>query len=176
MQLHWSHAVLNARHLEQMLDFYTGVMGFTITDRGPMGPPGSPEIVFMSQDPDEHHQLAMVQMRDDSAGTSLNHLAFRVASFDDVREMNRRLTSREVAVLPLSHGNTLSLYFADPEGNGIEVFWDTPWHIAQPQGIVWDTNLDEKEALTFVEQSFRDEPSFMPREQSKGSFVNRPGT
>ena len=33
----------------------------------------------------------------------------------------------------MSHGNTLSIYFNDPEGNGLEVFWDTPWHVAQPK-------------------------------------------
>ena len=42
---------------------------------------------------------------------------------------------------------TLSIYFNDPERNGIEVFWDTPWHVAQPQGKVWDTELDEAALL-----------------------------
>ena len=112
--------------------------------------------------------------KDDAPPNSLNHLAFRVESFDDVAEMNRRLEERDVEILPLSHGNTLSLYFNDPEGNGIEVFWDTPWHIAQPQGIVWDTKLNEQEALRFVEESFRDDPTFMLREDYQGSFVNRP--
>lgn len=175
MKLHWSHAVLNIRDLEQMLDFYTGVLGFTVTDRGLLGGPGSPEIVFMSNSDNEHHQLAMVPTRDSSPATSLNHLAFRVESFDEVKEMNRRLTVRNVEILPLSHGNTLSLYFNDPEGNAIEVFWDTPWHVDQPQGVVWDTSLDEAEALRFVEDSFKDEPSFAPRNECEKTFVNRPG-
>lgn len=175
MKLHWSHAVINTRNLEQMLDFYTSVLGFTITDRGPMGPPGAPEIVFMSNTGDEHHQLAMVPNRDDSPATSLNHLAFRVESFADVKEMSRRLQERHVVILPLSHGNTLSLYFSDPEKNGLEVFWDTPWHVDQPQGVVWDTRLDEAAALKFVEESFKNEPSFVRREDSQRPYVNRPG-
>lgn len=173
MKLHWSHAVLRVRELEPMLDFYTGVMGFSLSDRGPMGGPDAPEIVFLSQDEDEHHQIAMVPMRDESASTSLDHFAFRVGSFDEVKDLNRQLTERDVAVLPLSHGNTLSLYFNDPEGNGLEVFWDTPWHVAQPAGVVWDTNLSEDEALAFVEESFKSEPSFVPRDDSQGPFVNR---
>ena len=32
-----------------MLDFYTNVLGFEVTDRGQVGPPDSPEIIFMSQ-------------------------------------------------------------------------------------------------------------------------------
>ena len=115
MKLHWSHAVLNARELDLMLDFYTSVMGFTITDRGPMGAPDAPDIVFMSNSSDEHHQIAMVQMRDESSATSLNHLAFRVDTFAEVKEMSQRLQAHNVDILPLSHGNTLSLYFSDPE-------------------------------------------------------------
>ena len=65
---------------------------------------------------------------------------------------------------PLSHGNTLSIYFNDPEGNGIEVFWDTPWHIAQPQGKPWDASLEKAEALAWVQQEFGDDPTFEPRE------------
>lgn len=174
MKLHWSHAVLNARELDQMLDFYTSVMGFTITDRGPMGPPEAPDIVFMSNSSDEHHQIAMVQLRDESPATSLNHLAFRVETFAEVKEMSQRLQARKVDILPLSHGNTLSLYFSDPEKNGIEVFWDTPWHVDQPQGVVWDTSLDEAAALTFVEETFKNNPSFVRREDCQRTFVNRP--
>ena len=173
MQLHWSHAVLNARNLEQMLDFYTNVLGFAVSDRGPMGGPGAPDIVFMSNNGDEHHQVALVQLRDESTATSLNHIAFRVESFDEVKEMSQRLADRNVDILPLSHGNTLSLYFSDPENNGIEVFWDTPWHVDQPQGVVWDTSLNQTAALQFVEDTFKHEPSFARREDSKKTFVNR---
>ena len=107
MNLKWSHAVLNVGNLGKMLDFYTNVMGFTVSDRGPMGPPGAPEIVFMSQTSDEHHQLAMVDTGQQSHTTSLNHFSFRVDSFDEVKEMSRRLKELDVELLPLSHGNTL---------------------------------------------------------------------
>ena len=41
-----------------MLNFYTDVLGFTISDRGPLGP-GAPEIVFMSNDPDSPHAVSL---------------------------------------------------------------------------------------------------------------------
>lgn len=174
MNLQWSHAVLNVRDLDSMLNFYTGVLGFTVSDRGPLGP-NAPEIVFMSNDPGEHHQVAMVPMRDgETAGNPLNHLAFRVESFDDVKTLHDQLTALDgMEILPLSHGNTLSLYFNDPEGNGLEVFWDTPWHVDQPQGKVWDTNLDREAALSWVEENFSEEPSFKRQEESGAEFVNR---
>jgi catechol-2,3-dioxygenase len=174
MQLSWSHAVLNVRDLDPMLKFYTEVLGFTISDRGPLGP-NAPDIVFMSNDSDEHHQVAMVPMRKgETAGNPLNHLAFRVESFDDVKTMHDRLRAIEgMDILPLSHGNTLSIYFNDPEGNGLEVFWDTPWHVAQPQGKPWDPSLNEDSALAWVEENFSDEPSFAPQGQAGDAFVNR---
>jgi catechol-2,3-dioxygenase len=163
MNLRWSHAVLYIRDQEQMLDFYTNTLGFEITDRGPMGE-GAPEIIFLSQAPEEHHQLAMIQTRkDEEPSNTVNHFAFRVQRFDDVSNLNKQLESLDdIKIMPLSHGNTLSIYFNDPEGNGIEVFWDTPWHVAQPQGKPWDTDLNEEEALAWVESNFRDEPSFEP--------------
>ncbi len=174
MKLSWSHAVLNVRDLDSMLNFYTGVLGFTISDRGPLGE-GAPDIVFMSNDPQEHHQVAMVPMRDgETNGNPLNHLAFRIESFDDLKALHDELDAiADMKILPLSHGNTLSLYFNDPEGNGLEVFWDTPWHVAQPQGKVWDTSLDRDAALGWVEENFSEEPSFASREEAGADFVNR---
>lgn len=173
MKLSWSHAVLNVKDPHKMLAFYTEILGFKISDRGPIGDNG-PELIFMSQDPDEHHQLAMAAMRqDDAPPNTLNHFAFRVESFDEVKALNDKLVAGGIDLLPLSHGNTLSLYFGDPEGNGIEVFWDTPWHIAQPQGAPWDTSLDEQQALDWVEETFRNDPTFMRREETKSTFANR---
>ena len=54
MPLTWSHAVLYVSDLDNMLDYYTRVLGFAVADRGPMGE-NAPEIVFLSQDPGEHH-------------------------------------------------------------------------------------------------------------------------
>lgn len=173
MKLSWSHAVLNVRDLDAMLNFYTDVLGFTISDRGPLGP-DAPEIVFLSNDPNEHHQIAMVPDRQgETAGNPLNHLAFRVESFDDVKSLHDRLTGEGTNILPLSHGNTLSLYFNDPEGNGLEVFWDTPWHVEQPQGKVWDTGMERDAALAWVEENFAAEAGFEVQEKSGAEFVNR---
>ncbi|NKB98811.1 MAG: glyoxalase [Pseudomonadales bacterium] len=174
MQLSWSHVVLNVRDTEKILDFYTETLGFSVSERGPLAENG-PEIVFLSQDADEHHQLAVVNTRkDEDPSNSLNHLAFRVGSFDEVKTVKEKLEAADTKYRPLSHGNTLSLYFADPEGNGLEVFWDTPWHVSQPEGAIWDANLDEEQALAWVEETFKQRPVFVKREDADSEFVNRP--
>ncbi len=165
MKLSWSHAVLYVRDQEKMLDFYTNVLGFAVTDRGPLGE-NAPEIIFLSQNPDEHHQIAIVQTRqDEDPPNSVNHLAFRTPAFEDVKALFAKLSEIDgINAGPLSHGNTLSVYFNDPEGNGIEVFWDTPWHVAQPQGKPWDVSMNEADALAWVKENFGEEASFEPRE------------
>ena len=62
------------------------------------------------------------------------------------------------------HGNAISVYFQDPEGNGIEIFCDTPWHVPQPQVRPWDPSKSDEEVLASVEADFRDAPGFMPME------------
>ena len=165
MQLKWSHAVLYARDEQKMLDFYTDVLGFRVTDRGLLND-GMPDVIFMSQDPAEHHQIGMVAIREgEEPPNTVNHFAFRVDHFADIQTLKDRLEPIEgVKINPLSHGNTLSIYFNDPEGNGLEVFWDTPWHVAQPMARPWDPAMNEQQALEWLESEFRDAPGFMPAE------------
>jgi catechol 2,3-dioxygenase len=153
--------------LEAMLAFYTRIMGFEITDRGALAGPGGPQIVFLSQVATDHHQLAMVGTRKASGpSNSVNHFAFRVASLDEVKTFIRRLAQdgRATNVAPLTHGNAWSVYFNDPEGNGIEVFCDTPWHVAQPQATPWDPSLDNDAIHAWTRARFENEPGFGPIE------------
>jgi catechol 2,3-dioxygenase len=164
MPLTFSHAVLHVENLDTMLDYYTRVLGFAVTDRGPIGP-GAPEIVFLSQDPGEHHQLAFIAAPPSEARPgALNHLAFRLETLGELRALMDRIAAdgRGAKPRPLTHGNTWSAYFADPERNGIEVFCDTPWHVPQPQGRTWDTAQDDDTLLAATREAFAGEPGFGP--------------
>jgi catechol 2,3-dioxygenase len=165
MQLRWSHAVVVVRDMEKMLDFYTNVLGFEITDRGPVPGPGTSEIVFLSQVETDHHQIAFMSgERDENTLNSVDHFAFRVDSLDDVKRMNEKLAASGQVDnrLPLTHGNTWSIYFADPEGNGLEIFCDSPWHVQQPQGQLWSTEKSNDEILDETRSAFESEPAFAP--------------
>ncbi|MBW2282714.1 MAG: VOC family protein [Deltaproteobacteria bacterium] len=166
MPLRWSHTVVYVRDLEAMIDFYTNVLGFEVTDRGKVAPAdGAPEIVFMSQVETDHHQIAFLGVRqDDAPPNSVNHMAFRTDSLSDVRSMLAALKAdgRATHINPLTHGNAWSVYFTDPEGNGLEVFADTPWHVQQPQGKPWDTSLTDDELHAWTQAEFEKEPGFGP--------------
>src|SRR3982751_4489248 len=106
--------------LGRMQDFYTRVLGFTVTDRGPLETAGGgAELVFMSRDPREHHQIVLASGRPADAGFNpINQISFRLDDFAGLRELHRRLQHEAVThVAPVSHGNALSVYFRDPEGN-----------------------------------------------------------
>lgn len=162
MALAWSHMVLYVEDVERMLAFYTDVLGFEVTDRGPLGRDDR-EIVFLSQDPEEHHQVAFIDGRKEAGpSNSVNHAAFRIEGLAALRKMSAALDGEGVAYNPRSHGNTWSIYFEDPERNGIEIFCDTPWKVAQPQAVAWDPALSDEDLARWTEERFRDEPGFAP--------------
>ena len=163
MQLRWSHAVIYVRDLDAMVDFYRDVLGFEVADRGPLQA-DAPEIVFLSQVATDHHQLGMVAARKgDAPSNSVDHFAFRVDSLDDVREMKARLEADgrcAAPPAPVTHGNAWSIYFKDPEGNGIEIFCDSPWHVQQPAFRPWDPTQSNEKVVTDTKREFQDTPEF----------------
>jgi len=162
MGMKLSHAFINVADLDKVVPFYTDILGFQVTDRGPIR--GDTEAVFMSQDPDNHHQIAMANTLKDGDGTpNLSHVAFRLESLEDLRALKKKLTSKGIDVgREVSHGNAWSLYFVDPEGNGIECFVDTPFHVRQPQVKPTDIDLDDAALLSKTEKDFGQEPEFGP--------------
>lgn len=169
LELGFSHVVLKVKDLEAMLDFYTNTLQFDVVDRGPLNlpnrgdlPPLDTEIVFLSQDPNDHHQLALLPIRDDDAPGPVDHMAFRAGDFTAVRDLARTLQEMNVGIRPVSHGNTWSCYFKDPEGNGVEVYANTPFHVEQPQVRPVDLFLDDDELLEWTKETFGDVPGFQP--------------
>ena len=162
MGLKLSHAFINVVDVNKDVPFYTDILGFQITDRGHIN--GEIEAVFMSQDTDNHHQIALAgTLKDNNGLRNLGHVAFRMEKLDDLRALKKRLTSEGIAIgRELSHGNAWSLYFTDPEGNGVECFVDTPFHVSQPQGKPTDIELDDAELLDKTRDDFHQEPEFGP--------------
>ena len=87
-----------------------------------------------------------------------------MASLQDVKALHERLQGDErvKSVAPVTHGNAWSIYFADPEGNGIEVFCDSPWHVRQPQGKAWDPSSSEAELRQATLDEFSQTKGFGP--------------
>ena len=160
-----SHLGVHVRDIEKMAEFYEDVLDFTLTDRGDVG---NLKIVFLSRDPNEHHQLALISGRAEGKHFNLlNQISFRVPDLKVLRAFYQRALANEFIseMTAASHGNTISIYFRDPEGNRIEIFMDTPWHCAQPLRIQVDLSMGDDELLASVEQIASQQPEFQPRAQ-----------
>lgn len=166
----FSHMGLVVKDIEMMEDFYTNVVGFERTDGG-MTSQGV-VMIFMTLDPEEHHQVFLVEGRPDNmptntiakgAGGAIHHLAFRLESLADLRRMYQRISSASGRnIMTGCHGNCWTMYTTDPEGNGIEFFADTPWYVTQPFLKPMDFNIEEKELMETTEKMCREAPGFMP--------------
>jgi catechol-2,3-dioxygenase len=169
MALSWSHIVIYAKDTDRMLDFYTRVLGFQVTDRGDI-PGRGYEIIFMSQDPAEHHQIGLATSREKvEPSNSVAHVAFRVQNMGQLRTIITALKSESVTLRASSHGNTWSVYFQDPEQNGIEIFCDSPWQVPHPQVVDWDMDLDDDALLAWTEARFKTQARF----ETQASFLAR---
>jgi catechol 2,3-dioxygenase len=171
-QLSFSHMGIFVTDAARMEDFYTRVLGFGVTDRGLLG---STALVFLSRDPKEHHQIVLAAGRPPAPGFNpINQISFRMADFSGLREMHRRLQKEGVSELaPVSHGNALSVYFRDPEGNRIELFVDTPWYVQQPLRIPMDMKLSDAEMWAGAEREARSQPGFKPVEEWRSALETR---
>ena len=153
-----------------MEDFYTRMLGFTVTDRGNLGPT---KIIFLSRDPREHHQIILASGRPGGGGFNpINQVSFRMAEFAGLREMHRRLAAEKVRDLyPVSHGNALSVYFLDPEGNRLELFVDTPWYCRQPVRVPMNMEMDDAALWAWAEAEARKQPDFMPVDEWRAKLA-----
>ncbi|MEM7323245.1 MAG: VOC family protein [Actinomycetota bacterium] len=165
MNVSWSHCVIRVRDLDAMIDFYCDALGFKLADRGTAGP--EREIAFLSGSSSDHHQIGLLSGRSEESASSLDHNAFRVDSIADVQAMVAWINAddRTGDGFPVTHGNAVSVYFKDPEGNGIEIFCDTPWHVSQPQISGWDPTKTPEEVLAAIEAEYADKPGFGSMEE-----------
>jgi len=174
--LSFSHVGIFVRDVPRMEDFYTRVMGFAVTDRGELDTPrGRVFIVFLTRDPREHHQIILASGRPaELPFNPINQISFRMGDFAGLREMYRAIQGEAVTeVSPVSHGNALSVYFRDPEGNRLELFVDTPWYVDQPMRIPMDMSLSDAALWKWAEETARALPGYQPVEQWRAELGRR---
>jgi catechol 2,3-dioxygenase len=166
-----SHFGIFVTDVERMVSFYTQVFGLTETDRG-VGRTFKSPLVFLSASEDQHHQLVIAGGRPAEATFStVMQLSFAVPSIQSLREVrDRALAHGASRFVPLNHGNALSVYFADPEGNTVETYVDMPFYISQPHGDPLDLSQDDETLMRETEAICRRDPSFMPLDQWQARF------
>jgi catechol 2,3-dioxygenase len=120
------HVHLKVADIDRALDFYRGVLGFELQERW------GEDAAFVSAGGYHHHiGLNTWQSKGGSppppGSTGLFHVAIRYPTRRALADALRRLGEAGVRLSGASdHGVSEALYLSDPDGNGIELYWDRP--------------------------------------------------
>ena len=120
------HVHLKVSDLERSLAFYCGVLGFELTQRY------GAQAAFISAG-GYHHHLGLNTWESrggpaPAAGTTgLYHAAILYPTRAALADALRRLAEAGIPLTGASdHGVSEALYLNDPDGNGLELYWDRP--------------------------------------------------
>lgn len=176
--LTFSHMGFYVCDLPRMACFYKEALGFTQTDEGKLGPV---QLVFLSRDPTEHHQLVLASGRPaESLATGfnvINQISLRVPDLATLRAVRDAIKTQQGTsdLVCATHGNAISIYVRDPEGNRLEIFMDTPWHCEQPLREPIDLDADDAAVMARAEAIARSRPKFQPREVWQAELARKMG-
>lgn len=144
------HVHLKVADIEQSLAFYRDVLGFEVTQRVVT------QAAFLSAG-GYHHHLGLNTW--ESAGgtppppgtTGLYHVAILYPTRGELADALRRLMKVGIQLDGASdHGVSDALYLRDPDGNGVELYWDRPrekWPIDMEGGLAMFTRPLDLSAL-----------------------------
>ena len=125
------HVNIFVRNAERSHRWYTDILGLHTQDV--FHYPGTDRMraAFLACDPDHAHDIALFDVGEDAPGpekgqVGLNHVAWRMGSLDDLKEMYGRLTDKGVPIRVSDHTVSIGIYFSDPDGNGLEVYYELP--------------------------------------------------
>ena len=120
------HVHLKVADLQRALDFYCGVLGFTLTQRF------GEQAAFISAGGYHHHiglnTWESLGGRPPPRGsTGLFHTAILYPTRAALADALRRLVAAGIPLDGASdHGVSQALYLRDPDQNGVELYWDRP--------------------------------------------------
>ena len=148
------HVHLRVADLDRALAFYRDALGFRVT--GDARESIGLDMVFLAAG-DYHHHIGLNTL--ESAGgtpppaghTGLYHVAFRYPDRRELVRAVRRLLDHGVRIdHATDHGGTVSVYLADPDGNGVELYYDLPrfdWFDADGRPILKADHFDYRDLL-----------------------------
>jgi len=124
--MYLQHVNIYVRNAERSKEWYEDLLGLHTYEYRPGW------AAFMSADEEQSHEVALMQVGDNAplqqkGQVGLNHMAWRLESLDDLKEFYQRIKAKGIKPEHISdHGISLGIYLRDPDGNGVEVFYEMP--------------------------------------------------
>lgn len=133
------HVVLRVTDLPRAERFYNGLLGLPICARYDKN---GLKMTFFTLG--NHHDFAILEVSGEGSSSSpsavgLFHVAFGIGKdLDDLRAAKAKLEASGIKPATVDHRVTKSLYFTDPDGNGIELYVDASdvWR-KDPQSVAY---------------------------------------
>jgi catechol-2,3-dioxygenase len=122
-----NHLVLYVRDAQRARAFYQDVLGFEVVESM-----GEQAVFLRANGSDNHHDLGLFGIGPQAAPPTrgeqvgMYHAAWEVATITDLASAREALLAAGALTGESDHGNSLSLYAQDPDGNELEVFWMVP--------------------------------------------------
>jgi catechol 2,3-dioxygenase len=142
------HVHLRVADLDRAIAFYRDALGFRLVADGRTA---GVDAAFLAAG-DYHHHIALNMF--DSAGaapappshTGLYHVAFLYPSRHELVRTVRRVLGLGYAVdHATDHGGTVAVYLDDPDGNGVELYYDRPretWFEADGRPVLRNERIE----------------------------------
>jgi catechol 2,3-dioxygenase len=144
------HVHLKVADLDRALDFYCGILGFELMQKY------GAQAAFVSAG-GYHHHIGLNTWESQGGKppppgtTGLYHLAILYPTRADLADALKRLVVNGVQLDGASdHGVSEALYLRDPDGNGIELYWDRPkteWPVSPDGKLSMHTRRLDVEGL-----------------------------
>ena len=143
-----AHVVRRTARFDELVKWYCAVLGAEVVHSDGM-------LAFLTYD-DEHHRIAIATIPGLEAQPAMaagtDHIAFTYGDLGDLLYTYRRLEAEGIEPYwCINHGPSVSMYYKDPDGNGVELSVDTmpsaqaidAWmrsgeFAANPIGVVFD--------------------------------------
>ena len=141
-----NHAVLFVADLDASVAFYTSLFDMQVVTREP----GAGAAFLRLSRSGNHHDLGLFGVGPAAApkrrgAIGLYHLAWQLDTVDELADARQTLIEAGARTGESSHGATLSVYGADPDGNEFEIMWMLPrqaWGADEHQATVERLDLD----------------------------------